>query len=72
MLFDLVEEVPTVVLRIDLASQTLSFSGGSAVFPIDHFSKSCLLNGVDELGYIQGFEKQIAEYESTHSSDNQK
>jgi len=66
MLFDLVEEVPTVVLRIDLASQTLSFSGGSAVFPIDHFSKSCLLNGVDELGYIQGFKKQIAEYEAAH------
>jgi len=66
MLFDLVEEVPTVVLKIDLASQTLSFSGGSAVFPIDHFSKTCLLNGVDELGYIQGFEKQIAEYEAAH------
>ena len=66
MLFDLVEEVPTITLTVDLASQTISFSGGSAVFPIDHFSKSCLLNGVDELGYIQGFEKQIAEYESAH------
>ena len=66
MLFDLVEEVPSIKLTIDLASQTLSFSGGSAVFPIDNFSKTCLLNGVDELGYIQGFEKQIADYESTH------
>jgi 3-isopropylmalate/(R)-2-methylmalate dehydratase small subunit len=66
MLFDLVEEVPTLALTIDLASQTISFLGGSAVFPIDYFSKSCLLNGVDELGYIQGFEKQIAEYESAH------
>jgi 3-isopropylmalate dehydratase, small subunit len=66
MLFDLVEEVPTLALTIDLASQTLSFPGGSAVFPIDNFSKTCLLNGVDELGYIQGFEKQIAEYESAH------
>ena len=66
MLFDLVEEVPTIALTVDLATQTLSFSGGSAVFPIDHFSKTCLLNGVDELGYIQGFEKQIAEYESAH------
>ena len=63
MLFDLVEEVPTVELTVDLASQTLSFSGGSAVFPIDNFSKTCLLNGVDELGYIQGFAKKIAEYE---------
>ena len=66
MLFDLVEEVPTLALTIDHASQTISFLGGSAVFPIDYFSKSCLLNGVDELGYIQGFEKQIAEYESAH------
>ena len=66
ILFDLVEEVPSIKLTIDLASQTLSFSGGSAIFPIDEFSKTCLLNGVDELGYIQGFEKQIAEYESAH------
>ena len=66
MLFDLVEEVPSIKFTIDLASQTLSFSGGSAVFPIDNFTKTCLLNGVDELGYIQGFEKQIAEYESAH------
>jgi 3-isopropylmalate/(R)-2-methylmalate dehydratase small subunit len=66
MLFDLVEEVPSIELTIDLASQTLSFQGGSAVFPIDHFSKTCLLNGVDELGYILGFEEQIVKYESAH------
>jgi 3-isopropylmalate/(R)-2-methylmalate dehydratase small subunit len=66
MLFDLVEEVPTSSLMVDLASQRLSFQGGSVLFPIDHFSKTCLLNGVDELGYIQGFEKKITEYEATH------
>jgi len=66
-LFDLVEEIPSAALTIDLANQTLSFSGGSTVFPIDNFSKTCLLNGVDELGYIQGFEKQIAEFESAHN-----
>ena len=64
MLFDLLEEVPAVELTVDLASQTLSFSGGSATFPIDPFNKACLLNGVDELGYIMGFEKEIAAYES--------
>lgn len=63
ILFDLVEEIPTVTLTVDLATQTLSFPGGSAIFPIDNFSKTCLLNGVDELGYIQGFNKMIAEYE---------
>lgn len=66
MLFDLVDEVPSAELTVDLASQTLSFPNGSATFPIDPFNKTCLLNGVDELGYILGFEKQIAEYEASH------
>jgi 3-isopropylmalate/(R)-2-methylmalate dehydratase small subunit len=64
MLFDLVEETPCAELTTDLAVQTLSFPGGSVTFPIDPFNKTCLLNGVDELGYIMEFEKEIAEYES--------
>ncbi len=64
LLFDLVEEVANVELSVDLASQTLSFGGGSVSFPIDSFNKTCLQNGVDELGYILGFERQIAEFES--------
>jgi 3-isopropylmalate/(R)-2-methylmalate dehydratase small subunit len=63
MLFDLLEEVPGTELRIDLAMQTLSFPHGSVTFPIDPFNKACLLNGVDELGYIMGFEKEIAAFE---------
>jgi 3-isopropylmalate/(R)-2-methylmalate dehydratase small subunit len=64
MLFDLVEEVPNTEFSVDLASQTLTFPHGFINFPIDPFSKACLLNGVDELGYILGFEKEIAAYES--------
>jgi 3-isopropylmalate/(R)-2-methylmalate dehydratase small subunit len=64
MLFDLVEEVPNVELTVDLATQTLVFPHGTVNFPIDPFNKTCLLNGVDELGYIQGFEKEIAAFES--------
>lgn len=63
MLFDLVEEIPGVEIAIDLASQTLTFPNGSASFPIDPFNKACLLNGVDELGYILSFEKEIAAFE---------
>ena len=65
MLFDLIEEVPNTELAIDLESQSLSFPHGSVTFPIDPFNKTCLLNGVDELGYIQGFEKEIAKYEAS-------
>jgi 3-isopropylmalate/(R)-2-methylmalate dehydratase small subunit len=64
MLFDLIEEVPNTELTVDLESQTLTFPHGSVTFPIDPFNKTCLLNGVDELGYIMGFEKQIAEFEA--------
>ena len=64
MLFDLIEEVPNTELTVDLAAQTLTFPHGSVTFPIDPFNQVCLLNGVDELGYIMGFEKQIAEFEA--------
>ena len=64
MLFDIVEEIPHAEFTVDLASQTLSFPNGSVSFPIDPFNKTCLLNGVDELGYILGFEKEIAEFEA--------
>jgi 3-isopropylmalate/(R)-2-methylmalate dehydratase small subunit len=68
MLFDMVEEIPMLEVSVDLASQTLSLPDGQKVsFPIDGFSKACLLNGVDELGYIQGFEKDIAAFEGKHS-----
>ncbi len=63
MLLDLAEKSPRADLTVDLASQTLSYPGGSVNFPIDPFNKTCLLNGVDELGYILGFEKEIAAFE---------
>lgn len=63
-LLDLYEEAPHAKLTIDLPTQTVSFPSGSFTFPIDSFNKTCLLNGVDELGYIMSFEKQIAQYEA--------
>jgi 3-isopropylmalate/(R)-2-methylmalate dehydratase small subunit len=64
MLFDYIEEVPNAEFTVDLESQRLSFPNGSVQFPIDPFNKTCLLNGVDELGYIMNFEKEIAEFEA--------
>ena len=67
MLFDLVEEVPNVEFVVDLNTQTLSLPNGSVKFPIDPFNKTCLLNGVDELGYIMGFEQEILDFEARQS-----
>jgi len=69
MLFDLIEEVPNIELTVDLESQTLMFPNGSVNFPIDPFNRTCLLNGVDELGYIMEFEKEIAAFETCRPGD---
>jgi 3-isopropylmalate/(R)-2-methylmalate dehydratase small subunit len=68
ILFDLAEEAPRAEVTVDLASQTVTLPGGQVVnFPIDPFSKTCLLNGVDELGYILKFEDDIAAFEAKKS-----
>src|SRR5271168_978306 len=60
---------PGATVQIDLATQTLTLAGGRRVeFPIDAFSKHCLLEGVDELGYILQQEPAIAAYEAVHIS----
>jgi 3-isopropylmalate/(R)-2-methylmalate dehydratase small subunit len=57
---------PAVTVTVDLAEQKLTLPDGSAVsFPIDEFSKVCMLQGVDELGYILQSAKDISAYEST-------
>ena len=54
-----------ITLKIDLASQTVTLAGGRTVeFPIDPFAKHCLLEGVDELGYMIQQEPAIAAYEA--------
>jgi 3-isopropylmalate/(R)-2-methylmalate dehydratase small subunit len=64
-LFDAVTKDPAASVTVDLEAQTLTLPDGSKVtFPIDQFSKDCLLQGVDELGYILRQEAAIAAYEA--------
>lgn len=64
-LFELVNRDPDAKVTVDLAAQKLMLPGGQAVsFPVDPFSKTCLLEGIDELGYILMREAAIAAYEA--------
>ncbi len=64
VLLELAEDNPSAQIEIDLAAQRLTIPDGStASFPIDPFSKTCLLEGVDQLGYLLKHEAQIAAYE---------
>jgi 3-isopropylmalate/(R)-2-methylmalate dehydratase small subunit len=63
-LFAAVAADPSAAVKIDLPNQTLTTPAGRKVeFPVDGFSKHCLVEGVDELGYILQHEPDIAAYE---------
>ncbi len=65
MLLDLVEEQPDTALSIDLDAQTVSLPDGQqARFAIDSYRKLCLLNGVDDLGYLLSKADEIAAFEA--------
>ncbi|MFW5876832.1 MAG: 3-isopropylmalate dehydratase small subunit [Myxococcota bacterium] len=66
-LFDQVKADPEAQVTIDLESQTITLPDGSkSRFPVDGFARHCLLNGIDELGYLQGFQNEIERYEQRH------
>jgi 3-isopropylmalate/(R)-2-methylmalate dehydratase small subunit len=55
---------PGAEVSIDLAAATLTLPTGDWVkFPIEAFSRYCLLNGVDELGFLLGRMGEIKAYE---------
>lgn len=56
-------------VQVDLATRTLTLADGTtAEFPVDSFSQQCMLDGVDELGFIQKHEEQIKAYEAQRPS----
>ena len=63
-LLERVQQDRSTEIEIDLDTQTLRGPDGiETKFDIDDFSKHCLLNGIDQLGYILGFEEQILAHE---------
>lgn len=67
-LFQLAATESPLTVRVELASQRLVLPDDSAVsFPLDPFSKLCLLEGVDQLGYLLKHAEKISEYERQHS-----
>jgi 3-isopropylmalate/(R)-2-methylmalate dehydratase small subunit len=60
---------PGMVVKVDLASQKVTLPDGrSAEFPIDPFTKQCLLDGVDELGYMLQQSPAITAFEAARAA----
>jgi 3-isopropylmalate/(R)-2-methylmalate dehydratase small subunit len=59
---------PGAEVDIDLAAARLTLPTGAAVnFPIEAFARHCLLNGIDELGYLRSKLADIERYEAARS-----
>ena len=59
---------PGAEVEIDLEHARLSLPNGvSVTFPIEAFARHCLLNGIDELGYLRSKLPQIEQYERANS-----
>ncbi len=66
-LVTLISAEPDAEITIDLTEQMIALPDGSKIsFPIDHFSKHCLLEGIDSLDYLLSMGEQIEKYEATH------
>ena len=62
------QDDPQVEWTVDLQAQTLEILGGTVVqFDIDPFSKTCLLQGKDQLAYLMSFKNEVEDYEISHN-----
>jgi len=67
-LFAALEIDPDAKVEVNLADQTLTLPSGRKVeFPVDPFARHCMIEGVDELGYILQQQGAIADYEATRT-----
>jgi 3-isopropylmalate/(R)-2-methylmalate dehydratase small subunit len=61
-------EHPGAEVEIDLESTRLTLPTGAAhSFPIEAFARHCLLNGIDELGYLRSKLPDIEHYEAARA-----
>lgn len=57
---------PGCEVSIDVEQSTLTLPGGKTVsYPIDDFARYCLLEGIDQLGFLQKHNTEIDQYEET-------
>ncbi len=62
-------EHPGAEIDIDLEAARLRLpTGVSVAFPIEAFARHCLLNGIDELGYLRSKIADIERYEAAQAA----
>ena len=61
-------DAPGIELSIDIAARRVALPDGRVfAFPLDAFARTCLLEGVDQLGYLLKQADAIAAFEQRHA-----
>ena len=59
---------PGSEVTVDVSASTVSLPDGNKVsYPIDEFARHCLLEGVDQLGFLRQHSDAIQQFEETRS-----
>lgn len=66
-IFQAIEENPNTEIEVSLPAQTVTIvaSGESEGFEINDYKKNNMLNGFDDIDYLQSIKQEIAEFETT-------
>lgn len=59
-------DAPDDTAIVDVAAQQFRIGTDAWSFPLAPFARHCLLEGIDQLGYLLGAESEIARYERAH------
>lgn len=64
-LFDAIYENPKTEIEVNLEEQFIKVvaTGASQSFDINHYKKTCLLNGYDDIDYLLNMKSEIEDYE---------
>ncbi|MCO5235254.1 MAG: 3-isopropylmalate dehydratase small subunit [Chitinophagaceae bacterium] len=68
-LFKAVEEDPETLIEVSLEDQYIKIvaTGARESFDINHYKKTCLLNGYDDIDYLLNMKEEIEAYEKNHA-----
>jgi 3-isopropylmalate/(R)-2-methylmalate dehydratase small subunit len=66
---EIFKQGPDALLTINLEEQsiTIDTTGQMEIFQINHYKKTCLLNGYDDIDFLLSIKEDIEKYEQQHS-----
>lgn len=66
-IFTAIEKNPAAELNVDVDKQTITIvaTGEQETFDINHYKKTCLLNGYDDIDYLLNMKTEIETFEKT-------